>query len=223
MDRIVIGLGTGRCGTRSLAKFLTQNGVKATHERYKLFWNPEKESRWGKIIGRIEPDVAYYWLNYVDLIIDRYPGAKFICLKRKKEAVIASYKRSLLDPIYCMLIKSMDVEVKEETFRYKDVVTKEDLDQMDYETREFVEATWDIEQITSMVIPRENFPVYEVSTNRDEYLSKYYDDYYVKSESLEAKYPNSFKIFDMLHALNTINGNRGILNFIGVAPNTTAQ
>lgn len=224
MDRVVvIGLGSGRCGTRSLSMFLEKHGIICGHERYLLNLNPQKEPRLRSILRRLKHDVGYYWLNYVGMVLDSNPNTKFICFWREKERVIASFMRHTLDPIYQALVKSQDVTVIKSQFRYCDTVTQKQLDEMDPATREFVESAWTDWQYNEDYEFGENYNPDAVSSDRRTYLSNYYDDYYVKAESLQAKYPDNFKIFDMLHALNTIDGNNEILNFIGVTPNTMAQ
>jgi len=222
---IIIGLGTGRCGTRSMAKFLTKHGIDATHEKYRLNWNPEKQKNIEGILDRFKPDVAYYWLPYVEKVIEKYPDAKFICFKRDRNLVIKSYLRDIIpvNPIVQMLIKSVSYKVKEYTFKYSETVTQEDLDNMDAATRDAVEAAWDEEQRTEVYFPDESVPRRKVATDLRDCISDYWDEYYDMAEMLESKYPDNFKIFDMLHALNTEEGNNEMLNFIGVTPCTMAQ
>jgi glycosyltransferase involved in cell wall biosynthesis len=95
---MVFGLGTGRCGTRSLARLLAlQEGVAVAHETCLLPWvfdEPKLLEHLGRIQrygGRLVGDVAFYYLNYVDQILKRYPDSTFICLKRDKAATVASY------------------------------------------------------------------------------------------------------------------------------------
>lgn len=95
---IVIGYGTGRCGTKSLAAFLdNQKDCDVTHEKVALGWYQaftdteiairDFVSRDSKIIG----DVGFYWINYLDLILRKYKGSKAINIWRDDEEVIESY------------------------------------------------------------------------------------------------------------------------------------
>lgn len=100
MKKIVIGYGTGRCGTKSLASFLKQNGMNISHEGYTkyagglesplsdppLLLNDmlEKEGDW---VG----DVGYYWLNFLWLPMRCYPGTRAINLWRDVDEVVESF------------------------------------------------------------------------------------------------------------------------------------
>jgi hypothetical protein len=94
---IIIGLGTGRCGTNTLARILSDNGVLATHEAFTFEWefNHVKFNSAAKCFEREEcvSDVGFYWVNYADSFIKLFPKSKFVCLKRDKDKVIASFDR----------------------------------------------------------------------------------------------------------------------------------
>lgn len=102
-ERLVIGLGTGRCGTTSLARLLAaQPNTTCTHERYrnKHKWSVEQgqtkhllQGLQGRGRGGVVADVAFGWLNYVKEIVDLYPETRFVCLRRRREEFVASYKR----------------------------------------------------------------------------------------------------------------------------------
>lgn len=100
----MIGLGTGRCGTTSLASLLNSvRGCGVTHEegdiRANLSWDFSRdgiekalktmESRPQGVVG----DVAFYYLPYVRYIAEARPDATFICLRRDREGTIESYMK----------------------------------------------------------------------------------------------------------------------------------
>lgn len=96
--KIIIGFGTGRCGTKSLAEFLNQQpGFDITHEGVKLGWYPattdteigikEFVNRRDKVIG----DIGFYWIHYLDLILRQYRNAKAINIVRPDEEVVNSF------------------------------------------------------------------------------------------------------------------------------------
>lgn len=100
--RIIIGLGTGRCGTTSLARLLgSVPNCVATHEMDQIRANLE----WKFNMNRIEKalkilksapenivcDVAFYYLPYVKIISEMEPTATFVCLKRNREETVKSY------------------------------------------------------------------------------------------------------------------------------------
>jgi len=103
--RLVIGIGTGRCGTRSLSNVLgSQPDSSFTHEARPLLpWRFSEEAISKKLAdlhnyeGVFIGDVASYYLPYVEYILSRDPSAKFICLKRAKQEVITSFLRRSID------------------------------------------------------------------------------------------------------------------------------
>lgn len=99
MGRLVVGLGTGRCGTRSLAALLdAQPGAHVTHERfYKALHWQGAEPVVGKLLAAardgdgIEGDVASAYLPYGEFILARTNDARFVCLERERDATVASF------------------------------------------------------------------------------------------------------------------------------------
>lgn len=96
--KIIIGLGTGRCGTVSLSTLLNkQEGVVVTHERVRLPWVVNKKrfsAFFDNLLKNPSPvvgDVSFYLLPYVDIILNGFDDVKFICLQRDKESTIKSY------------------------------------------------------------------------------------------------------------------------------------
>ena len=95
--KIIIGFGTGRCGTKSLAEFLNkQPGLNVTHEGVALGWYPalaDTDVRLNAFLKREGDigDVGFYWVHYLDLIFHRHQGAKAINLIRDDEEVVASF------------------------------------------------------------------------------------------------------------------------------------
>lgn len=97
---LIIGLGTGRCGTLSLATLLDrQPAAHVTHERW------HRHTAWtgslavvdqaiGQMLSEnttLTGDVAHYYLPYVPHIARRVPQARFVCLERNREEVIESF------------------------------------------------------------------------------------------------------------------------------------
>src|SRR5262245_3459710 len=95
--RLILGIGTGRCGTRSLALLLNrQPGAKITHEDYPLLpWRDPRPSaiaqRLKKLARRKTPitgDVASFYLPYVEHAVAIAPDIRIVCLERPKEEVV---------------------------------------------------------------------------------------------------------------------------------------
>ena len=96
--RLIIGLGTGRCGTWSLTKFLgAQPNTNSNHELRFLPW--EFDAELGKanvdfLLNKNEEvavDVGFYWLNYVDWLAKQNIDVRFICLQRDKKQTVDSW------------------------------------------------------------------------------------------------------------------------------------
>jgi len=100
MKRLVIGLGTGRCGTKTLAALLNmQAGAHVTHELFahNLTWEiaagfvlaMEREFRDNDF--RLFGDVALNWLPYAMLFVNR--ELRPIVLQRDRAATVESLLR----------------------------------------------------------------------------------------------------------------------------------
>ena len=91
---MIIGYGTGRCGTKSLALFLNQQpGYEVTHEGIALPWYPALSEIPASvyIMTENQGDVAYYWLQYVNRILSGRGDARAIHIWREEEQVVASF------------------------------------------------------------------------------------------------------------------------------------
>jgi hypothetical protein len=101
--RFIFGLGTGRCGSMTLANLLSlQDNCLVSHEvggvPY-LPWNLDEKAianylkkvsfRREEIVG----DIAFYLLPYAKTILERYPDTKFIVLQRDKQETVLSYDK----------------------------------------------------------------------------------------------------------------------------------
>ncbi len=98
---IVIGLGTGRCGSVSLQRMLNQlESSFVTHEGFMLPWYGDPNEAIQKMRVFLQEtdklvvgDVGFYWLPYVDPMISSFQRLKFICLRRAKDETVRSYIR----------------------------------------------------------------------------------------------------------------------------------
>lgn len=99
---LVVGTGTGRCGTTSFSRLLnSQKNAKVTHERYsnRLPW---RRSEQGKFVSRlvsqtradselIVGDVALQWGNSLANLAR--VGARIVILKRDRSEFVESFMR----------------------------------------------------------------------------------------------------------------------------------
>ena len=107
---IIIGIGTGRCGTLTLSRLLNlQPAAHVTHEKQPhLPWDMEdtkpikaqladlhqRQERF-KFVG----DVAFYWLPYLSRLFREFTDIKVVGLWREKEGFIESSIARLPSPL----------------------------------------------------------------------------------------------------------------------------
>lgn len=93
-----MGLGTGRCGTASLAKLLdAQDGVNVGHEQAPVIpWHPDgvgydRAVRWLQAQpGPIAGDVAHAWISLMPQIAD-HQSVRCVALWRPVEETVQSF------------------------------------------------------------------------------------------------------------------------------------
>ncbi|NTV94344.1 MAG: hypothetical protein HGA75_02890 [Thiobacillus sp.] len=185
--RVVIGLGTGRCGSVSLGHLLdAQDGAEVSHEsRPMLPWQRseaafarkwrELEARKGDLVG----DVCHSWLPYVSDLIRLDPEVRIVCLQRDCAKIVDSF------------------ELK--------VARKRKNHWMEHDGRKWTkDARYD-----------PTFPKYPVDDMR-EALALYCRDYYARVDELICEYPGNIRKWTTEEALNSPEGMRDILDFIGI-------
>lgn len=101
MIQFIFGIGTGRCGTGTLAKLLDkQKGISCTHEKQFIPWERNIIAFYQALIGMTQKEeiehtrvgnVAFYWKNYLPEIFRDLLNPKVIVLKREKEKVVKSF------------------------------------------------------------------------------------------------------------------------------------
>lgn len=192
---IVLGIGSGRCGTLSLARVLNQQpDAQSSYEEPPLLpWNRtdgerllrERFARFRRMgKARILGDVASFYLPYIEDAIAVEPDIRIVCLRRPREEVVASF---------C-----------------------EWLDQtLPLPTNHWARQPapgWHHDPNRTRI-----YPQYETQ-NREEGIRRYLDEYYQRVEELRRRYPEHIRLFDTYEALNTEGGLRELLTFVGIAP-----
>lgn len=106
MKSIIIGIGTGRCGTKSLAHLLNiQPDSNVTHEAGHLHWFPalgNYEPVWEELIDRKESvvgDVGYAWIQYLGRAHEDFDNLKVVYIWRDPDEVIESFWRRNRDRV----------------------------------------------------------------------------------------------------------------------------
>ena len=99
--RIVLGMGTGRCGSTSLVALLgTVQGSCSTHENPPLvYWSPQPEQlefhiRRFKLLAdyfALTFDASHWWLNSAEPFLREFPDGKIIGLHREKSSCAQSF------------------------------------------------------------------------------------------------------------------------------------
>lgn len=164
---LIFGLGTGRCGTHSLAHLLnSQPNTVVTHElggRPVLPWilNEGSIKLAHETINYLNSngvngDVAFYWLPYVHTMLEHSPNIKFVVLKRDRQAVIDSFMK--WTPTRNHWKNHMGLE--------------------------WIENEWD-----------QCFPTYSNDLTKEEAIGKYWDEYYETVDRLLRIYPDNMIIF----------------------------
>lgn len=195
--RIVLGIGSGRCGTMSLASVLNmQENFYISHE-FRPTDSPSlpREQCWEQplplsadprqvlnVIQRmcrlnhaaVVGDVAFFWLPHLDYLI-RSLGEQIrvVCLKRDCKATVQSFmgKTPNMNP-------------------------------------------WGIEAPGAESVWNPCFPKYDLP--KEEGIQRYWEEYYNAVDILLQRYPANIKLWSTEEALNTKDGINQVLDFVGV-------
>lgn len=195
MKRFVLGVGTGRCGTDSLASLLDiQTGASVTHERFgpQVPWGTGGYD-WLRHLTQERPpgralygDVALYWLPQIERLLtdpalrDVARGLRVVALRRGQAATVESYMKKTEGP-----------DGRNHWMNH------------DGSTYTPCKLGWD-----------QCYPKFRAEDKR-EALSMYWAAYYGEVDRLTEKYPAQVQCFDM-NALNSRGGQRAILQFVGI-------
>lgn len=112
-------------------------------------------------------DIGSYYLPYVPMIINRWPGVRFPCLRRDRAEVIASFTVKLTHPT--------SARPRNHWSPQSDKRWRRDL-------------IWDrcFPTFDSML-----------EQGLEAHIARYYDMYYETAEALSAQYPSQLRIFEM--------------------------
>lgn len=196
--RLIIGIGSGRCGTYSLTKLLNaQPNCRVGHELPNpLPWEVNIQlhdvrlrSLWRQYGGDLRSgygDVALYYLKYIPGFIARTGDAiRVIALKRNKQETVKSYLRKLKGDKYW-------------PFNHFDPTPNQIKIDGKPADHKFFHA----------------YPKYP-GLSLLESLERFYDDYYGAVDRLLALHPDLVRLYDTAD-LNTEEGVRSILTFAGI-------
>jgi hypothetical protein len=180
---IILGIGTGRCGSYSLAKILNeQSDAQCSHaEPPFLPWRNTDAQRvlrerfarfrhFGK--KRLLGDFASFYLPYIEDAIAEEPDIRIVCLKRPREEVVASFCE-WLDKTLPLPTNHWAAEPA---------------------------AGWHHDPYLTRI-----YPQYDIQ-NREEGIRRYWDEYHRQVEELIRRYPDHIRLFDTYTTLNTEEG-----------------
>ena len=192
---IVLGIGSGRCGASSLAAVLNhQPGVQVNHEEPPLLpWKREP----GEHVIR-ERLARFRRTRDAHLVGD---VASFY-LPYLEDAIA-------VEPgIRIVCLKRPREEVIESFCRWLEQANP-------LPTNHWARTPasgWHHDPIRTRI-----FPQYETQDRR-EGIARYWDEYYARVSQLIARYPDQVRLFETERALNTEDGLRELLGFVGIPP-----
>lgn len=235
---IVIGLGSGRSGTASLAKLLNaQKDSLCFHEmnpscvRFRGTPRPIVNGidEYQSIVDGGDPssltvdlsrevaakaydqlckmqkvrmigDIAFYYLTYVDLVVERNSNVRFICLRRKRTETIDSWERKLSVNRW---------PSKYVADRLGTLITREPFFKEYNPLMEHDGSQWAVDPVWDKCFPK--FP----GPTRREAIEQYYDYYYSEADKLQEKYSDVFWIVET-ETINTKSMQEKLLDYCGV-------
>ncbi len=187
LPRVVLGMGTGRCGTYTLHKILAeQNNTASFHEGFGFPWEPDYLIFYEAILNllinfntKIVSNIGWYWINYVGRIMNTLEDPRCICLQRPRDEVVDSFERYLPD---------------ENKWT--------DPDSVSWKPRKYIISA-----------DRHMWPKYDAP--RTQALALYWNEYNDRAYFWQTRLPANFMIMDMHEALNTEDGQHRMLSFLG--------
>jgi len=168
VPQLIIGIGTGRCGSSSLSQLLKEQNANA-------FFSHEHPVRlaWGKSGQRLEwhlqrfkllskhfdffGDVSHWWLPHCEQLLSLYPSCKIVALQREKTETIESF-----------------VNIKKTKHGTINHWSSSDANR--------IPNMWD-----------ECYPTYAIP-HIEECLARYWEDYYTEVQDLKEKFASSVLI-----------------------------
>lgn len=235
---IVIGLGSGRSGTASLASLIDrQPGGICFHEANPAcavfagnpqshlnivrefrailhggdraclsldYSRPQSVATYQRLQQLPEVsllgDIAYYYLNYVETLLAAVPECRFVCIRRDREATIASWlQKSAIQRWPSLWLAD----------RLKALITRTPFHRAYNYWQEHDGSEWRLDPVWDSC-----FPKFEAAS-REEAIGLYWDYYYLEADRLQRLLPAAFRVFG-IEELSDPGGQERILSFIGI-------
>jgi len=190
--QLILGMGTGQCGTELLAQILAQQpNTAVTHEQPPLLsWSPAAgapgiRERLDRILAtrkqRFVGDVASFYLPYVSAAIEYDSRIRIVCLQRPCEEVVAGFSVHL--------------------DRHSPLP-------LNHWARQ-PGPGWTHDFVRTRI-----YPQYDTA-DREGGLRRYWEEYAERSGELARRFPENVRIWDT-DVLTTPQGVREVLDFVGI-------
>lgn len=197
MHRVSFVVGTGRCGTKSINNLLNmQPGVEAGHEILWCSWyakgrDLKNNFRFADAIAELKNlylyvCVGFYFLPHVDHIFEKRSDSRVLCLERSCDEVVRSY---------------VDKMWRANKGKYRNCWT--DVNSVHWDRDRYIVGNW------YMSYPNIDLPL-------EEAIEEFWCIYHEKAVGFAEKYPDRFIVRDMKKVLNTTEGQKEALEFLGV-------
>jgi hypothetical protein len=204
---IVLGIGTGRCGTQALMTFLNLQKINTLHESILLPWFFDSASLNSLLVKLNKEstvdypdvgDVNFSLLNYIEPLLNSVSSdiaesglepkcfylpendIRVVCLRRDKAETIKSWMNN------------------QKNFNFWSSADHQCFTHGLYLKNDILGAS---------------FPKYDLE--KEAALACFWDDYYMKAAQLELAYPDLFKIFDMPELFSDTSVQKTLLDFLG--------
>jgi hypothetical protein len=149
-------------------------------------------------------DIAYYYLNYVDDLLQVAPECIFICIRRDRGQTVSSWlKMSSIRRWRSLWLADKLKSLLTRTPFYTEYNYWQEHDGSRWKK----DPVWD-----------SCFPKFEAKS-KEEAIGMYWDYYYLEADRLQRKHPDCFRIFDV-QDLGNPEGQKRILSFIGLSEDT---
>lgn len=145
-------------------------------------------------------DIAFYYLNYVEDILQVDPECIFVCIKRDRAKTVSSWlKKSSIKRWRSLWLGD----------RLKSWLTRTPFYTEYNFWQEHDGSRWKKDPVWDSC-----FPKFEASS-KEEAIGMYWDNYYHEADRLQKLHPDRFRIFDV-EDLSVSERQRDILSFIGL-------
>ncbi|MFM7458174.1 MAG: hypothetical protein ACKO3R_05890 [bacterium] len=219
---IVLGIGTGRCGTQALMTFLNLQKVNTLHESVLLPWTFDLVSL-NSLLAKLRkastidyPDVGevnFSLLNYIEPLLKEvmknfifHHGLSGEEVKAPLSELGGLFPANTAIRVVCLRRDKAET-LKSWMNNHKNFNFWSNADHECFAQGLYLKND----------ILGNSFPKYDLG--KEAALACFWDDYYLKAAQLELAYPENFKIFDMSELFSDTSVQEILLDFLGIPVN----